>query len=89
MKNRYRMFIRRKNRGGKVWWCQDYESGKQESLGAKDKNEALQLFALKYQPHQFAGFHLQMARTHLQVGDAETIFCRRSNWRANSAWAVA
>jgi integrase len=73
MKNRYRMFIRGKRTGGKVWWCQDYESGKQESLGTKNKDEAIQLLALKNQPHQFAGFHLQMARTHLQVGDAGSV----------------
>jgi hypothetical protein len=68
MKNRYRKFRR-----GNVWWCQDNLTGKQESLRTKDKAEAMRLFDLKNQPHNFAGFHQQMARTHLLVSDAESL----------------
>jgi hypothetical protein len=68
MKNHYRKFRR-----GKVWWCQDNTTGKQESLRTRSKDEALRLLDLKNQPHQFAGYHLQMARTHLLVSDAESI----------------
>ena len=50
MKNRYRMYVRGKYSGGKVWWCQDNQSGKRESLRTTDKNEALRLLDLKNQP---------------------------------------
>jgi integrase len=68
MKNMYRKFRR-----GKVWWIQHNETGKQESLRTKDKAEALRLLDLKNRPHAVAGFHLSMARTHLQLGNAEII----------------
>lgn len=70
MKNRYRMFIRDKNAGGKIYWIQDNVTGKRESLQTTDKAEARQLLDLKNQPQRFAGFHFQMARTHLMFSDA-------------------
>ncbi len=65
MKNRYRIYIRDKYSGGEVWWCQNNESGKRESLHTKDEAEARSLLAIRNQPHQSAAFHLQSARTHL------------------------
>jgi hypothetical protein len=38
MKNRYRKFRR-----GNVWWRQDNQTGKQESLKTKSKDEAIEL----------------------------------------------
>src|SRR5208337_4294059 len=72
MKNRYRMYVREKYSGGKIYWCQDGVTGKRESLCTKDKAEARRLLDLKNQPHQFAGFHVQMARTHLLVSDPQS-----------------
>jgi hypothetical protein len=72
MRNRYRLFLRDKHAGGKTYWCQDYVSGKRESLKTKDKAEAIRLLDLKNQPHHFAGFHVQMARTHLMVSDPQS-----------------
>lgn len=67
------MYIRDKHSGGKVWWCQDTETGKRESLCTKDKNEARRLLDTKNQPHNYAGFHVQMARTHLLVSDPKAL----------------
>jgi integrase len=65
MKNRYRKFRR-----GNVWWRQDNQTGKQESLKTKSKDEAIELLLTMNKPYQNAGFHVQMARTHLLVADA-------------------
>jgi integrase len=70
MKNRYRIFIRGKNSGGKIWWCQDNQTGKQTSLKTSSKSEAMELLLTMNKPYQNAGFHVQMARTHLLVADA-------------------
>lgn len=67
------MYVREKHSGGKFWWCQNTETGKRESLGTADKNEARRLLDLKNQPHNHAGFHVQMARTHLLVSDPKAI----------------
>jgi len=69
MKNRYRIYIRGKNSGGKVWMIQDNLTGKRESLRTTDKTEALQMLLLRNRPYQDAGFHAQMARTHLLVSN--------------------
>jgi integrase len=68
MKNSYRKFRR-----GNVWWCQKNQTGKQDSLHTKDKAEAIRLLDLKNQPNQCAGFHVQMARTHLLVSDPQAV----------------
>jgi len=39
MKNRYRIYIRGKHTGGKVWWCQDNQENKQFSLKTKSKTD--------------------------------------------------
>ena len=78
MKIQYRMYIRGKHSGGKVWWCQNNETGKRESLQTTDKNEAKRLFDLKSEPHQFTGYHVQMARTHLMVSDPKAV---SSTWQ--------
>ena len=73
MKNRYRKFRR-----GNVWWCHDSQTGKQTTLKTKSKNDAIRLLDSMNQPYQNAGFHLEMARTHLNQGDARRI---SRNWQ--------
>ncbi len=73
MKNRYRMYVRGKHSGGKVWWCQDNKTGKRESLNTTDRKEAVRFLDLKNEPHRYAGFHVQMARTHLLVSDPQGV----------------
>jgi integrase len=72
MKNRYRIYIRGKHSGGKVWWIQNNQTNQRESLHTTDKAEAKRLLDLKNQPHHFNGFHVQMARTHLLVSDPQS-----------------
>jgi hypothetical protein len=68
MKNRYRNFRR-----GKVWWVHDAETGRQTTLKTKEKRGAVRLIDTMNQPYAVAGFHLEMARTHLQMSDAKKI----------------
>lgn len=72
MKNRYRIYIREKYSGGKIWWIQDSQTGQRESLKTTDKAEAKRLLDAKNQPHHFAGFHVQLAKTHLLVSDPDS-----------------
>jgi len=73
MKNQYRKFRR-----GNVWWCQNNQTGKQESLKTKDEAEANRLLAIKNQPYHFSAFNLQLARTHLQMSNPEI---NRRTWQ--------
>ena len=73
MKNQYRKFRR-----GNVWWCQNNQTGKQESLKTKDEAEANRLLDIKNQPHRFSAFNLQMARTHLLMSNPEI---NRRTWQ--------
>jgi hypothetical protein len=72
MKSPYRIYIRDKSAGGKIWWIQNTDSGQRESLGTRDKAQALELLLLKNRPHQDAGFHARMARTHLLVSEGKS-----------------
>jgi hypothetical protein len=78
MKNRYRIYIREKHSGGKIWWMQDNQTNQRESLRTTDKGEAKRLLELKNQAHHFTGFHVQMARTHLLVSDPDSL---TRNWQ--------
>jgi integrase len=81
MKNKYRMFLRgkdKKNPKNGVWWCQNNETGKQESLKTKDKTEAIGLLGIRNQPYRFTAFNLQLARTHWQMSNPELI---RRTWQ--------
>src|SRR5689334_20371777 len=66
MKNMYRKFRR-----GNVWYCQNNRTGKQESLKTKDRAEASRLLDIKNNPFRVPAFHLQIARTHMQMGNPE------------------
>ena len=72
MKKRYRKFRR-----GKTWWVHDSQpqangkAGKQKSLHTKNEGEAARLLASMNEPYRSAAFYIQMARTHLQLGNYE------------------
>lgn len=71
MQNRYRIYIRGKHSGGKIWWIQDNQTNKRESLRTTQKSEAKRLLDLRNDPHRFKGYHLQIARTHLLISSPE------------------
>lgn len=64
MRNKYRLFHR-----GKVFWCQDSETGKQESLRTKDRGEADRLLHARNEAFRQPVINLQIARAYLLVGD--------------------
>jgi integrase len=72
MKSPYRIYIRDKHAGGKIWWIQNTNTGQRESLETRDKQQALALLLVKNRPHQDAGYHAQMARAHLLVSDPKS-----------------
>ena len=59
------MFLR-----GTVYWVQDNETGKQETLRTKDRDEAERLFSVKNEAHRQPIINLQIARAYLMVTDA-------------------
>jgi integrase len=64
MKARYRMFVR-----GAVFYAEDSETRKQESLRTKDPAEAQRLLAAKNETHNQPRLNLQLARTYLLGAD--------------------
>src|SRR5262245_22825256 len=64
MRMRYRMFRR-----GNVFWSHDGETGKQESLGTKDRREAEKVLHAKNEPHRNAALNLQIGRAYLAASD--------------------
>ena len=66
MRPKYRMFRR-----GSVYWIQNNETGKQESLRTKDNVEARRLLHAKNEAHRQPAINLQIARAYLMVGDPE------------------
>ena len=68
MKSRYRLFRR-----GRTYWCQDNDTGQQQSLRTKDKQEAETLLHARNESHRQPALNLQIARTYLQAGDPEMV----------------
>ncbi len=66
MKQKFRLFRR-----GKVYWCHDNESGKQQTLGTRSKPEAQRLLHAKNEAHHLPRFNLQIARAYLTASDPE------------------
>jgi integrase len=66
MRKGYRMFRR-----GNVFWAQNNETGKQESLGTKIRTEAERLLHAKNEAHRQPFINVQIARAYLMVGDPE------------------
>ncbi|MDB4745583.1 hypothetical protein OAG77_01590 [bacterium] len=64
MKNRYWLYRR-----GKTYYLHDKETGKQESLRTKNKNEAARLHQARNEAHAQPTLNLALARTYLQGYD--------------------
>jgi hypothetical protein len=62
MRKRYRMFRR-----GNVYWAQNNETGKQESLSTKDRPTAERLLNAKNEAHQQPIINLQMEEPALRT----------------------
>jgi len=58
-------------RRGSVFWCQDNETRKQESLQTKARATAERLLHARNEAHQQPIINLQIARAYLLVGDPE------------------
>ena len=65
MKARFRLF----RRGWGVYYCEDSQSGKQESLGTSDKHEAQRLVQAKNENEKHPAFSLHLARVYWKAGD--------------------
>jgi len=65
MKHRFRLY----RRNGGVYYIHDSQSGKQESLGTRDRREATALFSARLHAHRQPHLTLQLARTHLTATD--------------------
>jgi hypothetical protein len=65
MKNRYRAF----RRAWGVYYCEDTQNGKQESLATANKQEASRLVHAKNEGEQHPAFNLQLARVYWKAGD--------------------
>ena len=66
MKARFRMFRR-----GKVFWCRDNGTGKQETLGTKVRESALRVLHAKNEAERQTAINLQIARAYLAAADPE------------------
>ena len=58
-------------RRGEVFWCQDNETRKQETLGTKDRATAERLLHARNEAHEQPIINLQIARAYLLVSDPE------------------
>jgi len=67
MRQKYRMFRR-----GLVYWVQDNFTGKQESLGTKDRIEGKRLLNARNEASRQPIINLQIARAYLLVGDPDS-----------------
>ena len=67
VKNKNRMFLR-----GTVYWIQDNQTRKQETLRTKDRTEAERLFNAKNEAHRQPIINLQIARAYLMVSDPDS-----------------
>lgn len=66
MKAKFRMFLR-----GNVFWCQDNETRRQESLKTKDRQEALTILNAKNEAHREPLLNVHIARAYLAAGDPQ------------------
>ncbi|MBL9139258.1 MAG: hypothetical protein JNK85_25540, partial [Verrucomicrobiales bacterium] len=65
MKERFRVF----RRGWGTFYCQDLQTGKQESLRTRDRAEAHRLVAAKNETEKAPAFSLHLARLYWKAGD--------------------
>jgi len=66
MRNKFRLYQRKI--GGR-YYIHDAETGKQESLGTTDRNQALRLLHAKNESHLQPVMNLQIARAYLMASD--------------------
>ena len=71
MKHRFRLYRRK----GGVYYIHDSHSGKQASLGTRDRREETELFSARPQAHRQAHLNLQLARTYLTATDPMVARC--------------
>src|SRR6266850_835103 len=67
MKNRFRLY--RRSKGG-TYYVHDSETGKQESLGTKNRAAALSLFNARNESIRQPQLNLQLAKTYLAGTDS-------------------
>jgi hypothetical protein len=68
MRTRFRLFRR-----GCMFWCQDNETGRQESLRTKDRAEARLLLHGRNDAYRAPAMNLQLARVYLRHSDAQMV----------------
>lgn len=66
MRKRFRLYQR-----GNVFYCQDNENGKQESLWTSERAAALRILEAKNEACQLSSLNLQIARVHLEASDPD------------------
>jgi hypothetical protein len=64
MKKKLRRF-----RSGKTFWCEDTENGRQQTLGTKNKADAVRLLHGRNEAHAVPLVNLQMARAYMMAAD--------------------
>jgi len=69
MQQRYRLFLRR----GSVYYFVDNLTGRQESLGTKDRKDAERLVHAKNEAHRQPLLNLRIARAYLAAGDPSMV----------------
>jgi len=74
MKNRYRVF----RRAWGTYYCEDLETGKQQSLRTRSKEEAFRLAAAKNETQSGPAFSRQLARVYWKAGDP---VAAKRNWQ--------
>src|SRR6478609_9421775 len=72
MKNRYRLFLRRKS----VYYAFDTQTKTYESLKTKNKSEATRLLVAMNEAGRQASMNLSLARVYLKHSD--TVVCQRT-----------
>ena len=65
MKQRFRLY----RRNGGIFYIHDSKTGKQLSLGTRQRTEAVALFSARTQAHSQAHLNLRLARTYLAATD--------------------
>ena len=65
MNHRYRVF----RRGWGTFYCEDLQTGKQESLRTRDKPEAYRLVAARNEVERQPAFALHLARLYWKAAD--------------------
>ena len=66
MKSKYRLFRR-----GQMFWCQDNQTGQQQSLRTKDRTLAERFLHARNEAHQQPLINLQIARAYLLASDPQ------------------